>query len=76
MNDHYIETIIKIRNDFKPHNIKAIDILTKIRTKVDNNIIIPPITIDKTKKLIANLNNSNAKGWDNITNNIIKKSLI
>ena len=58
---------------FRENSIKAIDILKKLKPRVKTQLIIPPITISKTKSLISKLSNSNARGWDNITNRILKK---
>ena len=73
MNDHYINKIKRIKSNFPKDSIKSIDILKKLKPKVKTQLIIPPITISKTKSLISKLSNSYATGWDNITNRILKK---
>ena len=73
LNDHYINKIKKIRQSFNTSKIKPLDILKKLRPRVSNKLIIPPITIYKTKKIINKIKTSNATGWDDVTSRILKK---
>ena len=72
-NQFYIDKIAEIRNTFKKSDISPIKILEKLRPKVKNKMLIPPITIIKTLKIIKKLKNSNSTGWDNITSRCLKK---
>ena len=73
LNNHYINKIKTIRQSFDTSKIKPLDILQKLRPRVKNKLVIPPISILKTKKIINKINTSNATGWDDVTSRIIKK---
>ena len=71
-NNYFIQKIINIRNTFTANKFDPMVILNKLIPPNKNNMIFPLITKEKTLKLIDRLPTTNAKGYDNITNKIIK----
>ena len=72
-NNFFVQKVRKIRSIFYYNKVDPLDILSKIRPRVDNDLVIPMITITETKKLIDKLKNSNSTGHDDISYKIIKK---
>ena len=71
--DYFCEKLNLIKASFTPSNIDPMDILTKFRPRVQNDLNIPYINISQTKKIIKSLKNSNCTGYDDISFKILKK---
>ena len=71
--DYFCEKLNLIKASFTPSNIDPMDILTKLRPRVQNDLNIPYINISQTKKIIKSLKNSNCTGYDDISFKILKK---
>ena len=61
---HFIDKIIKIRNQFTPNQITHTQILEHLITKPKSKFILLHITIKQTKRLIRNMKSSNSTGHD------------
>ena len=72
-NKYFLKEIKKIRNNFIKTTINPIQILEFLIPKNQNTFNLPPITLEKTKKIIKNLKNSNSTGHDLLNNKILKK---
>ena len=74
-NNFFVQKVKNIRSIFYYNRVCPLEMLSKIRPRVDNDLVIPMITIAETKKLIDKLKNSNSTGHDEILYRIIKKKL-
>ena len=70
----FIDKIIKLRGQFIPPNISAIDILSKIFPRNQSPWKLELITIDQTLEIIRKAKGTNSLGPDNISMKIIKKN--
>ena len=62
-----------MRHEFTDVTIAPIDILKELIPCVEENFLIPEITISQTREIIAKSKNSNSTGYDYINNKILKK---
>ena len=67
-NNYFIQKVEKIRNIFTQSKFYPIKILNKLIPPINNNMIFPLITNEKTLKLIDRLSSTNSKSYDNVTN--------
>ena len=65
--EYFIDKINNIRNGFTNTDIDPIDILSKLKPQINENMELPYITLKETKKLLNNLKNSNCVGHDDIS---------
>ena len=72
-NNFFINKINKIKSTFTKTQITPIQILSKLRPRVNEKLEIPPIKQSEMIKIIISLKNSNCTGHDDISNKIIKK---
>ena len=70
--NHFINKIIKKRNNFTPSTITHTQILEQLITKPKCKFILPHITIKQTKKLIRKMKSSNSTGHDSSSIKIYK----
>ena len=75
-NKYFIEKVNKIINGFYNHHVSPINILSKLIPKQQSTFKLPLITIQEMHKLINSIDKSNARGHDEITNQVIKKLYI
>ena len=71
--NYFCEKINLIKASFVNSNVDPLEILKKLRSRVENDLVIPYITVKETQKLISKLKNSNCTGYDDISFKILKK---
>ena len=72
-NNFFINKIVTLREGFQKQNVSPIEILSALTPRNENVFTLPLISLNETKLLIKNLKNSNATGYDVITNRVLKK---
>ena len=71
--NYFCEKVNLIKASFVPTVTDPLKILSKLVPRVQNDLIIPYITVKDTQKLISSLKNSNCTGYDDISFKILKK---
>ena len=72
-NAFFKDKVENIRKHLPTSKIDPIFFLNQVFQKNENKFTIPYITIEKTKKIINNLNSSNSTGHDNLSSKTLKK---
>ena len=74
-NNYYINTIKKLREQIPNIPVKPVDVLKQIYPRNTNTFTIPIPTVEDIRNIIINAPNSHSTGHDNISMNMIKKTI-
>merc|ERR1711954_149445 len=63
----------EIRKSVEFENFKAVKLFKRVIPRVENEVILEPVTVQEIRKIIKNLKNTNSRGNTEITNKIVKE---
>ena len=74
-NNYYINTIKKLREQIPKIPVKPVEVLKQIYPRNTNTLTIPIPTVEDIRNIIINAPNSHSTGHDNISMNMLKKTI-
>merc|ERR1712240_894556 len=74
-NNYYIDTIKKLREQIPNNPVRPVDVLKEIYPRNDNTFNIPLPSVEDIRNIITKAPNSYSTGHDNISMDIIKKTI-
>ena len=73
MADTFVNKVVNIRNKIKGNEFKAINTFKKLIPRVENNLELKLITVDKVYNHLLKTKNTNSRGNDELTARILKQ---